>query len=269
MYYIHSNNTKIAVEDINSNGKETILFIHGWPLNHKMFEYQTDILLKHDFRVIAIDLRGFGMSDTTFKGYSYDQMSNDIYTVISNIGIKKFTLVGFSMGGAIAIRYMNLFKGYKVSKLALLAAAAPVFTRRSDYPYGMSKEDVDLLITQTYLDRPQMISDFGEKFFASKHSDNFREWFKQMSWSNSATGTIATAESLRDEDLRNDLKYIKVPTGIFHGILDQICPFEFAKIIHKGIINSKLYEFKHSGHGIFYDELEYFNECFLSFLQDC
>ena len=41
MYYITSNDkTKIAIFDLNPKGKKTIVLIHGWPLSHKMFEYQ-------------------------------------------------------------------------------------------------------------------------------------------------------------------------------------------------------------------------------------
>ena len=34
----------IYVEDLNPEGKKTIVFIHGWPLNHQQFEYQFDVL---------------------------------------------------------------------------------------------------------------------------------------------------------------------------------------------------------------------------------
>ncbi|HDR7712412.1 TPA: alpha/beta hydrolase [Bacillus cereus] len=34
---------RINVEDVNPKGNKTIVFIHGWPLNHKQFEYQFNI----------------------------------------------------------------------------------------------------------------------------------------------------------------------------------------------------------------------------------
>lgn len=269
MYYIHSGytNTKIAVEDLNPSSSKVVLFIHGWPLNHKIFEYQTNMLPQLGFRTVSVDLRGFGQSDVTAEGYDYNQMAKDIYKVVESLRLGNFTLVGYSMGGAIAVRYMTLFKGYRVRKLGLLAAAVPLFTQRSDYPYGMTKEQVDELIAQTYRDRPQMAAEFGENLFASKPTQNLRDWFKDISWSASGIGTIGTAVALRDEDLRTELKMIKVPTGIFHGKLDKVCPYEFANIMHEGIMGSQLYTFENSGHAIFYDELEKFNEYFISFLK--
>ena len=76
-----------------------------------------------------------------------------------------------------------------------------------------------------------MALDFGSMLFASNPSESLRQWFTDISWDASGIGTIGTAQSLRDEDLREDLKNIKVPTGIFHGKLDKVCPYVFAQLI--------------------------------------
>jgi len=51
----------INVEDVGSG--KAIIFLHGWTVNHKMFEYQFTELPKHGYRCLSIDLRGFGDSD--------------------------------------------------------------------------------------------------------------------------------------------------------------------------------------------------------------
>ena len=53
-------NVKYYVEDLNPESKKTILFLHGWPGSHKLFEYQFDQLPKLGYRCIGIDTRGFG-----------------------------------------------------------------------------------------------------------------------------------------------------------------------------------------------------------------
>lgn len=55
------NNVSIAVKDMG-NGSP-IVFLHGWPLNNEMFEYQYNYFLEKGHRVIGIDLRGYGNSD--------------------------------------------------------------------------------------------------------------------------------------------------------------------------------------------------------------
>jgi len=41
---------KLYVEDINPSGSKTIVFLHGWPLSHKQFEYQFDVLHAMGYR---------------------------------------------------------------------------------------------------------------------------------------------------------------------------------------------------------------------------
>ena len=213
-----------------------------------------------------MDLRGFGKSDSPWDGYCYDSLADDIRSVIEALHLQNITLLGFSMGGAISVRYMARHAGYGVSKLALVSAAVPVFTKRKDYPFGPSKEEVNKLIAQIYTDRPKLISDFGEKFFASEISNEFRSWFNGLGLEASGHATAMTLMSLRDEDLRQDLTQICVPTGIFHGVHDQIVPFASAQQTHRCIRGSTLIPFENGGHGLFYDELDKFNYCLSEFL---
>jgi non-heme chloroperoxidase len=258
---------KLFVEDVNPDAKQAILFIHGWPASHNMFEYQFNKIPKSGFRCLGVDIRGFGKSDKPWKGYSYNRLADDIRCVIEAFDLEDIILVGFSMGGAISVRYMARHAGYGIAKLALISAAVPVFTQRPDYPYSLPIAEVDKLIAQTYTDRPQMISDFGSKFFASYVSVAFRNWFTEISLEASGHATAMTAISLRDEDLRHDLPKICVPTTIFHGIHDQIVPFPNAEITHQHIKGSSLIPFELSGHGLIIDELNKFNYCFTQFLR--
>ena len=255
----------IFFEDINPCGRP-VLFVHGWPVNHKMFEYQFNQLPRYGFRCIGIDLRGFGNSSKPWKGYSFNALADDLYCIIEALDLRETALVGFSMGGAISTRYMARYKGHRISKLALVSAAVPKFTQSPNYPYGLPVAEVNELIRQTYADRPKMINDFGSKFFASKVSRNFRDWFNGLGLEASGHATAMTAISLRDEDLRQDARQINVPTAIFAGLKDQIVPFANAEQMHRIVYDSTLVVFDNSGHGLFYDELEKFNHCLMHFL---
>ena len=140
-YYIKVEpNVKIYVEDLNEECEKTILFLHGWPGSHKLFEYQFDQLPKMGYRCIGIDTRGFGDSDKPYSGYDYNRLSDDVRYVIDTLKLSDITLAGHSTGGAIAIRYMARHKGYGVSKFALFAAAAPSLIKRPNFPYGLDEE---------------------------------------------------------------------------------------------------------------------------------
>jgi non-heme chloroperoxidase len=250
---------KLFVEDLNPDGCRTIVFIHGWPASHRMFEYQFDRLPRQGFRCVGIDLRGFGDSDKPWCGYDYDTAADDIRCVIEALGLGDVTLGGHSTGGAIAIRYMARHAGYGVSRLALFAAAAPSLVPRPYFPHGLPREAVVKIIRDTREDRPKMLKDFGDMFFFQHVSKEFADWFFQMGLQAAGWSTAAVAKSWLDEEgLFADLGRIAAPTLILHGIHDKVCLFPLALAQHEGIAGSRLVPFKYSGHGLFYDERDCF-----------
>lgn len=269
MIYINSNDgTKIAVYDYNPCGQETVLLVHGWPLSHEIFEYQIEMLVNCGFRVVTLDLRGFGNSDSPSCGYDYNQMAKDLHMVVQSLGLKCFILGGFSMGGAVVLRYMKNFCGYGVKKLMLFAAAAPCFTKRPGFPYGVPRAEADQLICQARTDRPQLAETFSHKqLFACPHSEAVKGWFQDIALSASGIGTVLSAVALRDEDGRKDLSAVHIPTAIFQGAKDQVVPADLTMIQFRSIPGARLYTLENSGHGIMYDELERFNACLMDFLK--
>lgn len=260
------NGVNINVEEIGTG--KPIVFIHGWPVNHNMFEYQFTELPKHGYRCIGIDLRGFGDSDKPWEGYNYDTMADDVKAVLDTLNLQNVILVGFSMGGPISIRYMSRHHGAHVEKLALLAAAAPCFTKREDFPYGIDKAAVDDLIRQTYEDRPSMLRNFSQIFFSApdKLSPEFKIWNLSLGLAASAYATIQCAIELRDADLRKDLSTIQVPTLILHGVNDRVCLFDLAKVMHEAIKGSQLIQVEKAGHGFYYEERERVNSELVGFI---
>lgn len=258
---------RIFVHDMNPSGSKTILFIHGWPANHKMFEYQYNFFLQEGYRCIGMDMRGYGNSDKPLKGYDYNRLADDVRSVVEALALENVTLAGHSTGGAVALRYMARHNGYGISKLALCAAAAPSLIQRPNFPYGLQKEDVVEIIQSTLSDRPKMLYDFGEKFFYSKVSKPFSDWFFQLGLQAASWSTIEVAKAWLYEELFEDLHKINVPTLILHGIHDQVVLFPLAVAQEKGIKNAKLIPFEQSGHGLFYDELEKFNRELTKFTQ--
>ncbi|UOQ95518.1 alpha/beta hydrolase [Halobacillus shinanisalinarum] len=250
-------NVELFVQDIGEG--QPIVFIHGWPVNHEMFEYQMNELPQKGYRFIGIDLRGFGKSDKPAFGYDYDTLAHDIKIIVEYLQLENFYLAGFSMGGPIAIRYAAKHANDQFARLILVGAAAPSFTQRDNYSYGMKIKEVDGLIEAIKEDRPAALKDFGGNFFHSDTSQALNQWFLDLGLRASAHGTIASAESLRDEDLRGELEEVKVPTLLMHGKKDQICDYEFSLQLKEGIRNSTLISFEESGHGLIYDEKEKFN----------
>lgn len=261
----HDRHIELFVEDIGEG--QPIVFLHGWPLNHQMFEYQMNELPHKGYRFIGIDLRGFGKSDKPVFGYDYDTLAHDVKTVVEYLQLENFYLTGFSMGGPIAIRYATKFSNKELAQLILAGPAAPSFTQRDGYSHCMKREEVSELIEALQNDRPAALKDFGEGFYHSDISGPFGEWFHSLGLEASAHATIACAESLRDEDLQEEVSHIEVPTLLLHGKHDEICDYAFSEILNKKIPNSTLIPFENSGHGMVYDEKEKFNQTLLDLLK--
>jgi non-heme chloroperoxidase len=247
----------IYVEDINPRGGKTIVFIHGWPLSHKQFEYQFDVLPAMGYRCIGIDWRGFGKSDKPTGGYHYDRLADDIRTVIDVLQLDNFTLAGHSTGGAIAIRYMARYNGHGVSKLVLIDAAAPI---------GFTPETANKLLNETLNDRPKMLRGITDTFFFQYITGPFSDWFFQLGLQAAGWSTAAIIVLLRDEKLYADLQKIVVPTLIIHGIHDRVIPFAQAQELNQKIRNSLLVPFEYSGHGPFWEERGKFNQLITQFI---
>lgn len=261
-------NVKLHVTDLGE-GKPVVL-IHGWPLSDAMYEYQYAALIEKGYRVIGITLRGFGQSDKPYGTYSYDVFADDIKVVLDKLKIENATIGGFSMGGATVIRYVSKYNAAHVNKLALFGAAAPTWTKRSDFNYGLwTKEDVNGLIALNNTNRPQLLANFGQIFSATPTSvsPGIGAWLGGINMQASGYAMGECLKLLRDGDLREDLKNIKVPTLILHGKLDKICSYDLAEQMTKGIKNSTLIPFEKSGHALFVEETEKFNAELLKFLK--
>ncbi|MCM3633308.1 MULTISPECIES: alpha/beta fold hydrolase [Paenibacillus] len=257
-YYVEvEQGIRLFVQDLNPEGKTTILFIHGWPLSHKQFEYQFDVLPQYGVRCIGLDWRGFGQSDKPYFGYNFDRLADDLRAVIDTMGITNVILLGHSTGGAIATRYMSRHKGYGVSGLVLVDAAVPT---------GLPPEVANPIIEQTLNDRPNMLNDLTNMFFFQYATRSFQQWFFDLGLEASGWSTAAIMKLLSEADLHADLPAIQVPTLIIHGIHDQVVPFSQAEALHKQLPTSQLVPLLYSGHGGFWEERDRFNRILLEWL---
>ena len=258
-------NVRLHITDMGKG--RPIVLIPGWPLSDEMYEYQYNDLVNKNFRVIGITLRGFGKSDKPYGAYDYDVHVSDIKYILDKLEVKDAVLTGFSMGGAIAIRYASKDNGKHVSRLILCGAAAPIWTQRVDFPYNLPKSAVDDLIALNYKDRPKLLSNFGKIFSATETALNegIGNWLYGINLSASSYATAQCLIALRDTDLRPDLGMIKVPTMILHGKKDKICSFDLAEQMKAGIAGSHIVAFEHSGHSLFLEETPKFNAELINF----
>ena len=113
------NGVTLAVQ-IRGQGP-AILFIHGYPLDHTIWNPQLDAL--DGWQMIAPDLRGMGQSDAPDLGYSVATYAADLAALVENLGLDRVVLCGHSMGGYVAFEFLRRWRE-RVSGLALVATRA-------------------------------------------------------------------------------------------------------------------------------------------------
>ena len=87
-----------------------VLLVHGFPLDHTMWQAQLDALSMNN-RLIIPDLRGFGRSTVTEGTVTMEQMADDLVALLDALGVKQPVCVcGLSMGGYIALAFWRKYR---------------------------------------------------------------------------------------------------------------------------------------------------------------
>jgi len=93
----------LSVNTYGSSIDRAIIFIHGFPYDHTMWENQINFL-KRDYYCIAYDIRGLGESYVGDGQYTMEAYVNDLFSIIDELKLQKPVVCGLSMGGYIALR---------------------------------------------------------------------------------------------------------------------------------------------------------------------
>jgi pimeloyl-ACP methyl ester carboxylesterase len=106
----------------HDNGKPAIVLVHGLCMDQDSWYHQFNFL-KHHYSILSYDLRGHGKSDkpNKTKCYTLDKFVEDVDCVADYIGLDRFVLMGFSLGGSIALEYAQKIP-YKPRKLVTINA---------------------------------------------------------------------------------------------------------------------------------------------------
>jgi pimeloyl-ACP methyl ester carboxylesterase len=208
---------------------QPVVLIHGYPLSGASWEKQLPVLLEAGYRVITYDRRGFGKSSQPATGYNYDTFAEDLHKLATELKLRDFTLVGFSMGGGEVARYLRKHGSKCVSKAVIISGVPPYLLKTADNPEGVDGSVFAGIEKAVAADRYAFFSGFFQNFY---NTDQFlgkrvSEQAVQASW-NVAAGASATASlacvAAWHEDFREDLARIDVPTLVIQGDADRILP---------------------------------------------
>ncbi len=99
-------NTKVAFSDTGKG--TTIVLLHGFLENSTMWENIIFEISKRN-RIISIDLLGHGNSDCLGYTHTMETQAEMVHSVLKHLRLRKYGLIGHSMGGYIALAFSKLF----------------------------------------------------------------------------------------------------------------------------------------------------------------
>jgi pimeloyl-ACP methyl ester carboxylesterase len=101
---------KLHVQETGNPDGKPILFIHGFSQCRLAWNKQLHSDLGSDFRLVAMDLRGHGLSDRPADGYAEPKLwADDVHAVITSLGLNKPLLAGWSYGGIVVSDYLAMY----------------------------------------------------------------------------------------------------------------------------------------------------------------
>ncbi len=270
---------QIAYVELNPQGKQTLLFIHGLGSYLKFWRYQLDHFAQQGYRVVALDMPGYGKSDKPASfPYTMEAMAEVVKELTAKLGIVKPIVVGHSMGGqtalSLAIRYPDL-------------PAAVVLTSPAGFELFSSREKawfkkvfVRELVTEA--------TEYG--IWKNVRQGNFSHWRDELNWlieervrmaknpefDSYAYAQLKSVEGLTQNDfVREGLDKVTAPTLIVYGNNDRLIPNPFLhggktswvmESGHAKIKGSKLVELAGCGHTVQMDCPDAYNEQVRAFL---
>ncbi|GEO06131.1 arylesterase [Adhaeribacter aerolatus] len=249
-----------------------VILIHGWPLSKEMWEYQVDDLVNAGLRVIKYDRRGFGHSAKPWDNYDYDSLTDDLHAIIEQLDLRDAVLVGFSMGGGEAVRYLSRYGNDRVSKLVLISAVTPFLGKTADNPDGVDQSVFEEILANIKKDRIGFLDDFGKKFFgvnliSHPVSTPLLEYYRMLASVASSRATEQCAIAFAQTDFRKDVQQINVPTLIIHGDADQTVPIKASgDRTAKMIPGNQYLVYEGAPHGLFYTHKEKLNQDLIQFI---
>lgn len=250
-----------------------VVFIHGWPSSHRMWENQLLHFAAKGYRVIAYDRRGFGQSFKPWSGYDYNNLADDLKLVLDTLDLQDVTLVGFSMGGGEVVRYCSRHNAARVKKIALISSIIPFLLKTGDHPEGIDQSVFDGFIEKIIDDRPAFLTGFGKDFFGETllhHpvSQPLLDWAHSLTLPASPKATIDCVGSFSATDFRSELSGIKVPTLIIHGDDDKIVPHNITSEQTAKAVSGSVYKvYPGAPHGLFITHRDELNKDLEDFLR--
>lgn len=244
----------VLIGRAGTQGQPTMLLVHG--LGNAAHRDWRKLIptLAGSYRVVALDLPGFGASEAALQGYSFDNLAATLAEVLDRESVQRAHVAGHSLGGAVSLYFAHAYPN-RVERLVLIDAAGILL--KSVYVHHVSR------ITTPELGIPPL--DFVLGVFDQRvnglsrlilqqleNRPDFSSWLAKNPQVRIAllgrfTQTDA-ALGLIEHDFTRAIRETQAPTTIIWGREDDVSPVRVGKLLAGRMQNARLHVFDRVGH---------------------
>jgi len=250
---------KIHLVEAGKPSGRPILFIHGFSQSCHTWSRQLGSDLGDEFRLVAMDLRGHGLSDKPRDGYVDSKLwAEDVYAAIKDLRLDHPVLCGWSYGPLVILDYIRhhgegeiggaIFVG-GVTRLGSDAAISVLTPEFLGLMPGFFSSDVNEIV-------PAMDA-LIRLCFATKLSSEER--YRMLGYNVSVPPYVRQAMFSRSFDNDDILPRMRKPVLIVHGTQDGIVKPEIVEQHKAGVGHARVEMMAGAGHGAFWDDAAGFN----------
>jgi pimeloyl-ACP methyl ester carboxylesterase len=241
-----------------------VVLLHGFLGSHEIWKSVADNLSK-SYRVISIDLPGHGQTPCFGYAHSMDLMARCVKTVLDQLKLKKYVLIGHSMGGYVALAFADLFPEH-LRGMCLFHSTA--FSDSEE-----KKNDRLRAIEVVKANKTVYTRNTIRNLFAAKNLKYLKEevtFAYTIAKQTSKQGIISALHGMRDRPNRYlILGFVKYPVMMVIGELDNVLPYEQLLEQTDMIENKTVLYLEHDGHFGFLESPRVSNKALRVFLRKC
>lgn len=256
----------VAIHYVDTGQGPPLILIHGLGGCMYNFRYNIPVLAEH-LRVVALDLKGFGYSERPPRSdYSLTAQARLVGALMAHLGIERASVLGHSLGGAIALRLAAICPE-KVDRLILVGSAPP---QRVVTPCAASRPlhalfwlGTALVLHQPRLREAVLRQGFYDPSFLTPQ---ILAEFRRFSRIRGSTDAIASllSDAARDQPLH--LSSLSQPTLLLWGEDDRWTSLALARWLADRLANARLEVIPRARHMVLEERAAEANEAILAFL---
>ncbi len=248
--------------------KPSILFLHGYALCSPIWSYQFD-LLRENYDILAMDLRGHGASTVGNDGITFDSLANDVHDVISQLNLERVILIGHSTGGVVAMSYLDKYgddDSVRIEGLCLVSTLAhPPYHHIENLSEALAKFSFTGKAFHFLSDVPMIGFPMARLALGKKASNGVVEFVRRCIVSTDRDVCSHVLQMLANFNYLDTLQAFKAPVCVVVGTSDPVTPLRDAKIVAEAVGATETV-IQGVGHCPMLESPEEFNNTLLDFL---